>query len=51
MAGRHNTKIRMPKNPFGSPNKIMKRGFYEMFSIMTGGNTKPRDYGKKFRDK
>ena len=46
MAGRHNTKIRMPKNPFGSPSKIMKRGLYE---IMWGA--KPRDYSKKFRDK
>ena len=51
MAGYRNTKIRMPKNPFGSPKKIAKRGFYEMFSILTGGNIKPRDYGKKVRSK
>lgn len=30
MAGRRNIKIRMPKNPFGSPSRIMKRGLYEV---------------------
>lgn len=47
MAGYRNKKIRMPKNPFGNPRKIAKRGFYEIFSALTGGNTKPRDYSKK----
>jgi hypothetical protein len=31
------------------PSKIVKRGIYEMVSAATGGNTKPRDYGKKIR--
>ena len=46
MAGRKNIKVRMPKNPFGSPKKIMKRGLYE---LMWGAPT--RDYGKKVRGK
>lgn len=47
MAGYRNTKVRMPKNPFGSPKRILKRGIYEIVSAATGGNTKPRDYSKK----
>lgn len=47
MAGRRNKKIRMPKHLLPSPRTIVKRGFYEMFSTATGGNTKPRDYGKR----
>ena len=43
--------FKIPKNPFGSPKKIAKRGFYEMFSILTGGNTKTRDYGKRIGKK
>lgn len=29
------------------PKKIFKRGIYEMVSHLTGGNTKPRNYGKR----
>lgn len=47
MAGRRNTKVRMPKCILPKPKTIAKRGFYEMFSAATGGNTKPRDYGKR----
>jgi len=51
MAGYRNRKIRMPRNPIGSPRKIAQRGFYEMFNILLGNDVKPRDYGKKLRDK
>lgn len=40
-------RVRMPKNLLPKPSKIIKRGIYEMVSAATGGNTKPRDYGKK----
>lgn len=47
MAGYKNRKLRMPKSPLPSAKTIARRGFYEIFSAMTGGNTKPRDYGKR----
>ena len=47
MAGKGNKKIRMPKSPLPSAKKIARRGFYEIFSELTGGNTKPRNYGKR----
>lgn len=46
MAGRRNTKIRMPKNPFGNLEKIAKRGFYEIM-----WDAKPRDHGKRINGK
>lgn len=42
MAGRRNTKMRMPKSPWPSAKKIAKRGLYE---LMWGA--KPRDYSKR----
>lgn len=43
-------RVRMSKSLLPKPSKIIKRGIYEMVSAATGGNTKPRDYGKKLRD-
>lgn len=43
-------RVRMPKNLLPKPSKIIKRGIYEMVNAATGGNTKPRDYGKRLRD-
>lgn len=43
-------KLRMPKSLLPKPSKIVKRGIYEIVSAVTGGNTKPRDYGKKLRE-
>ena len=43
-------RIRMPKSLLPKPSKIIKRGIYEMVSVVTGGNTKPRDYGKKIKE-
>lgn len=40
-------KLRMPKHLLPKPSKIVKRGIYEIVSAATGGNTKPRDYGKR----
>ena len=40
-------RIRMPKNLLPKSDKIIKRGIYEIVSAATGGNTKPRDYGKR----
>ena len=42
-------RVRIPKNLLPKPSKIIKRGIYEMVSAVTGGNTKPRDYGKKIK--
>lgn len=50
MAGYKNRKFRMPKSLLPKPKKILKRGIYEMVSAATGGNTKPRDYGKKIKN-
>lgn len=47
MAGYKNKRIRMPKSPLPKPSKIIKRGIFEIVSVMTGGNTKPRDYSKR----
>ena len=41
--------LRIPKSLLPKPSKIIKRGIYEMVSAATGGNTKPRDYGKRLR--
>ena len=41
------TRVRMSKSLLPKPSKIIKRGIYEMVSAATGGNTKPRDYGKR----
>lgn len=43
-------KLRMPKSLLPKPNKIIKRGIYEIVSAATGGNTKPRDYEKRLRE-
>ena len=40
-------RVRMSKGLLPKPSKIIKRGIYEMISAATGGNTKPRDYGKR----
>ena len=40
-------RLTAPKHLLPKPSKIIKRGMYEMISNMTGGNTKPRNYGKK----
>lgn len=40
-------RVRMSKNLLPKPSKIIKRGIYEIVSAATGGNTKPRDYGKR----
>ncbi len=40
-------KLTIPTNLLPKPSKIVKRGIYEMVSNLTGGNTKPRDYGKR----
>ena len=40
-------RVRMPKSLLPKPSKIIKRGIYEIVSAATGGNTKPRDYGKR----
>lgn len=40
-------RVRMPKSLLPKPSKIIKRGIYEMVSAATGGNTKPRNYGKR----
>lgn len=44
------TSIRMSKNLLPKPSKIVKRGIYEIVSAATGGNTKPRDYGKRLKE-
>ena len=43
-------KIRISKSLLPKPKRIIKRGIYEMVSVMTGGNTKPRDYEKRIRN-
>lgn len=40
-------RVRMSKSLLPKPSKIIKRGIYEIVSAATGGNTKPRDYGKR----
>lgn len=45
MAGKKNTKIRMPKSLLPKPKKILKRGLYE---AMWGG--KKRNYGKRVKE-
>lgn len=42
-------KLRITKNLLPSANKIGKRGVFEIVSMLTGGNTKPRDYGKRLK--
>ena len=39
-------RIRVPRL-LPKPEKIIKRGIYEIVSAATGGNTKPRNYGKR----
>lgn len=45
MAGRKNTKIRMPKSLIPKPKQIMKRGLYE---LMWGAPH--RDYEKRIKE-
>jgi hypothetical protein len=42
--------LRISTHLLPTPKKIVKRGIYEMVSAATGGNTKPRDYGKRIRE-
>lgn len=44
MAGKNNTKFRMPKSLLPCAKKIAKRGLYE---VMWGA--KPRDYEKRIK--
>lgn len=43
-------RLRIPTSLLPKPSKIIKRGIYEIISEATGGNTKPRDYGKRLRE-
>lgn len=43
------TRIRMPKSVLPKPRKIFTRGIYECLTLVTTGEVKHRDYGKRVR--
>jgi len=42
-------KFRLPERLLPKPEKIVKRGIYEMIGIISGSNVKQKDYGKRVK--
>lgn len=42
-------KFRLPERLIPKPEKIVKRGIYEMINIATGSKTKTKDYNKRIK--
>lgn len=42
-------KFRLPERLIPKPEKIVKRGIYEMINVVTGSNVKQKDYGKRIQ--
>lgn len=40
-------KFRLPERLIPKPEKIIKRGIYEMINVVTGSKAKPKDYKKR----
>ena len=40
-------KFRLPERLIPKPEKIVKRGIYEMISVITGSKAKSKDYKKR----